>query len=529
MEKNIYIIGGKRTPFIPVGNKPNPLSKEDLAVFVAQTLLIKQNIAIDNLGEVIIGTVSNNFNQHDVGRVIALRLGRLEKVIGRTVSCDNASGLMALDCACKDIELGKHELILAGGVEAMSHRPLCYGDNFVNLLEDLNSVDSFGNKVKTIFTAVPRFFYPITNFFAKFITKISKNANTNEKIDEEDAEKYDKCLKYNTCSYSRHNDYNDDVAEYNLESRKFNKFSKVEKTKKSYTSKKYIISKKQIKAFTSFARIRALNKILDPVSGMNMGQIAEEVAYKYKISREEMDGFALFSHLKAIRSQKENKFINEIVPIFDWQDNVYCSDSAVNGSLSKEILLKMKPAFDKNFGDVTFGNSFCIADGACLMLLASEKIVSKYDLTPLGKIVDIVWEGVSNEEAGFACVHAISTLLKQNKLSINDINFWEIHEDFAANVLAILKAMEDTDYCKEHLGLEGSIGKIDQAKLNVDGGAIAIGNPIGATGTRLVLHLLNVLSNNNSKYGIACISSCSTQAGAILVESIKGVEDNVNV
>jgi len=184
-----------------------------------------------------------------------------------------------------------------------------------------------------------------------------------------------------------------------------------------------------------------------------------------------------------------------------------------------EGLAKLKPFFDKKFGNVTPGNSSQITDGAAWLLLASEAAVAKHGLTPLGRIVDSQWAALDPAQMGLGPVHAATPILQRHGLELNDLDAWEINEAFAAQVLACLAAWKDETYCREQLGLDRALGELDAEKLNVDGGAIALGHPVGASGARIVLHLLHVLKRKGGGRGIATICIGGGQGGAMLVEA----------
>jgi acetyl-CoA C-acetyltransferase len=192
----------------------------------------------------------------------------------------------------------------------------------------------------------------------------------------------------------------------------------------------------------------------------------------------------------------------------------------VRADASMENLAKLKPFFDRKYGTVTPGNSSQITDGAAWLLLASESALKEFQLNPIGRIVDSEWAGLDPAQMGLGPVHAATPILKRHGLGLDDLDYWEINEAFAAQVLGCLAAWKDEKYCREELGLDRALGSIDVNKLNVDGGAIALGHPVGASGTRIVLHLLKVLKRNNKKRGIACICIGGGLGGAMLVEAL---------
>ena len=169
---------------------------------------------------------------------------------------------------------------------------------------------------------------------------------------------------------------------------------------------------------------------------------------------------------------------------------------------------------------MTPGNSSQITDGAAWLLLASAEAVAKWKLQPLGRIVDAQWAGLDPARMGLGPVHAATPILQRQGLAINDLDLWEINEAFAAQVLGCLRAWQNDNYCREQLGLDKALGALDEDKLNVDGGAVALGHPVGASGARIVLHLLQALKRRGKKRGIASICIGGGQGGAMLVETV---------
>ena len=159
-----------------------------------------------------------------------------------------------------------------------------------------------------------------------------------------------------------------------------------------------------------------------------------------------------------------------------------------------ENLAKLKPFFDRKYGNVTAGNSSQITDGAAWLLLATEEAVKRHDLKPVGRIVDSQWAGLDPAQMGLGPVHAATPILQRHGLALNDLDAWEINEAFAAQVLGVPRGVEERRRtAASELGLDRALGELDLEKLNVDGGAIALGHPVGASGARIVLHLLHVL------------------------------------
>lgn len=272
--------------------------------------------------------------------------------------------------------------------------------------------------------------------------------------------------------------------------------------------------------------IALLRGLTDPIVGMNMGQTAEKLAYKFHISRAQMDEFACNSHLKLAKAFSEHR-MPELSPIIDYQGKVYTEDTGLRADATVEKLATLKPFFDKKYGMVTAGNSSQVTDGACLLLLASYDAVKKYKLPVLGRIVDSQWAALDPSQMGLGPVHAATPIMQRHNLKANDFDCWEINEAFAAQVLACIAAWNDEAYCKTQLGLKSAFGAPTLDKLNRDGGAIALGHPIGASGARIVLHTLESLRENNESRGMAAICIGGGQGGAMYLEQgteVKGHE-----
>ena len=265
--------------------------------------------------------------------------------------------------------------------------------------------------------------------------------------------------------------------------------------------------------------IAILRGLTDPVVGLSMGQTAEVLAHRFAITREAMDAYAVRSHLRLAAARDEQR-LGEIVPIVDPKGKHYAHDDGLRPDSSVAKLAKLRPAFDKEFGLVTAGNSAQITDGASWVILASEGAVKKHDLPVLGRIVDCEWAGLDPRQMGLGPVHAAVPILRRRKLPMSRIDFWEINEAFAAQVLACVAAFRDASYCKQELGARKAVGEIDEECLNVDGGAIALGHPVGTSGARIVLHLLHVLRERAAKRGIAAICIGGGQGGAMLLERV---------
>ncbi len=262
-----------------------------------------------------------------------------------------------------------------------------------------------------------------------------------------------------------------------------------------------------------------LKGLTDPNIGLLMGQTAENIAWRFGITRHDMDQFSVASHQRAVAARAGGR-LDEIVPLVDAQGKVYGQDDGVRADSSVAGLSKLKPFFDRRYGRVTPGNSSQISDGAAWLILASEAAVERWQLQALGKITDSQWAGLDPAQMGLGPVHAATPILLRHGLGLDDIDLWEINEAFAAQVLGCLAAWESDAYCREQLALPAALGVLPRARLNVDGGAVAVGHPVGASGARIVLHLLHALRAANARRGMATICIGGGQGGAMLLETI---------
>ena len=267
--------------------------------------------------------------------------------------------------------------------------------------------------------------------------------------------------------------------------------------------------------------IALLRGLTDPVVGLSMGQTAEILAQRFNISREQMDNFSLHSHQRLAASHKAGQ-LDEIEVLYDTRGNYYDHDDGVRADSSLEQLAKLRPVFDRPLGNVTAGNSAQITDGAAWVILASGEMVERHDLPVLGRLVDSHWAGLDPAQMGLGPTYAMAPLMQRHGLDTPDIDYFEINEAFAAQVLACVAAWQDADFCRDELGRDTAFTAIDSERLNVDGGAIAVGHPVGASGARIVLHMLKLLQRNNAQRGMAGICIGGGQGGAMLIERTTG-------
>ena len=425
MNEPIYIVDGARTPFLKSRNRPGPFAASDLATDAGRSLLLRQPFAPTALDEVILGCAAPSPDEVNIGRVAALRMECGNQVPGWTVMRNCASGMQAIDSAINNIRAGRSNLVLAGGVDALSRAPLLFSDPMVRWLSQWYAAKGIGQSAQLLAQFRPGYLAPV---------------------------------------------------------------------------------------------IGLMKGLTDPIVGLMMGQTAENLAFRFGITRREMDEFAARSHQRVLAAQKAGHFARELVPLYAKDGTLYAADDGVRDDSTPENLAKLKPFFDRKYGNVTAGNSSQITDGGAWLVIASAKAVDEHKLMPRARIVDSQWAGLDPAQMGLGPVHAATPILQRHGLGLNELDAWEINEAFAAQVIACERAWASDEYCRAELGLPGALGTLDEAKLNVDGGAIALGHPVGASGARIVLHLVNVLERTGGRRGMAAICIGGGQGGAMLVE-----------
>lgn len=426
MGAKVYVVDGVRTPFLKTRNEPGPFSAADLGVAAGRALLNRAGIAPTALDEVIVGCVIPAADEANIARIIGLRLGTGPAVPAFTVQRNCASGLQALASAADHIALGRADLILAGGTEAMSRAPIQWNAAMSRFLGRYVRAKTVGQRLQVV-----------SHFRLSYLKPV-------------------------------------------------------------------------------FALLLGLT---DSVVGLSMGQTAEIIAARFEINRLAQDSYALQSHQRSAAAQQDHMLDREMICLYEENGRMYEADDGVRTDSTLERLGQLKPVFDRRYGTVTSGNSSQITDGAALLLLASAAAVQRYNLPVLGEIVDYAWAGVDPSQMGLGPVHATAQLLDAQHVNISDIAHVELNEAFSAQVLACQAALASAEYAQTELGRQAPLGAIDPARLNPQGGAVAIGHPIGATGARLVLHALQTLSGKSGALGLATLCIGGGQGGAMLVRA----------
>ncbi|CAM9995580.1 unnamed protein product, partial [Chrysoparadoxa australica] len=391
-------------------------------------LLARQPYDRDLFDLVILGCVNVIADEMNPARVAALRLGLPEKTVAFTVQINCGSGMQSIDTAYRYIRSGDHQMILAGGTEALSHAPLTLRQSAVEWFGQMNAAKGPLEQAKALAGLRPEFLKPV---------------------------------------------------------------------------------------------IGLERGLTDPITRLNMGQTAEVLAHRFGIDRRSADTYAMQSHHRLAAAQADGSLDDEVMPAFDRDGTVYSQDDGVRPDSDLDGLAKPKPVFEAPFGKVTAGNSSQITDGASWCILASERAVADHGLTPLAQIVDSEWAGLDPSIMGLGPVLAATPMAQRNELGVDDVDLWELNEAFAAQVLSCLAAWKDDAFCQEVLGLDRAFGQIDRDRLNIDGGAISLGHPVGTSGNRIILHLANAMKKRGAKRGIATECIGGGLGGAMLLEAVQ--------
>ena len=422
----IYVVDGARTPFLKARTEPGLFSAADLAVACARPVLARQPFPASALDEVIVGCVIPAADEANIARLIALRLGCGQRVPAHTVQRNCASGLQAVATAAERIALGRAQLVLAGGTEAMSRAPIQWNSAMVGWLGKMLRAKQPLDRLRALARFRPAYLKPV------------------------------------------------------------------------------------------YALLLGLT---DPLVKLSMGQTAEIVAHRFGLSREAQDVYALQSHRRLAAAFDAGHMNAEVETLYDTSERFYTEDTGMRRDTDLEQLAQLKPVFDRKYGLVTSGNSSQVTDGAAMLLLASEAAVQRHGLAVLGEWVDHEWAGVDPSQMGLGPVHAVAQLLARRQMQMRDLQQLELNEAFAAQVLACQAAWDSAQYAREELGMDAPLGAVDPALLNPEGGAIANGHPVGASGARIVLHLLHALKRQGGGQGIATLCIGGGQGGAMLLRT----------
>jgi len=425
---DVAIVAGIRTPLGKASGVFDQLGAVDLGALTVREVLARSPVARDDIDQVIIGNVIQPAEAANVARVIALTAGIPRPVPAHTVHRNCASGMQAVTDAAAAIQLGRADVVVAGGVESMTHAPLLFHDRFRAAMARLPRAKTVKQKLPVLMDIVKAPWKP---------------------------------------------------------------------------------------------RIALLEGLTDPTVNLGMGQTAEVLAREFGISRREQDEFSVQSHQRAAASWDAGWFDDEVMHVFAPPSFAAVHrDEGIRADQSVEALARLRPVFDKPLGSVTAGNSSQITDGAAMLILASREKAEAEGWPIMGYLHDWAYAGCDPERMGLGPVYSTQRLLASSGLSIANLARMEINEAFAVQVLSCLKAMDSSAFANTKLGLDKAMGVPDMDALNVHGGAVAFGHPVGMTGARLVLTLLRQLRDDTGgglAVGTLCIGG--GQGGSVLVGS----------
>jgi acetyl-CoA C-acetyltransferase/acetyl-CoA acyltransferase len=429
LAKEIVIAAGLRSAQTKAGGQFRREDAGRLGAAVTRELLARTGLDAAQLDEVIFGCVGQPQNQVNVARVIAIRAGVPQRVPAHTVGRNCASGMQALTSAVLQIEAGRGELFLCGGVEVMSAYPLTYGPEMTSMFEQLSKARTLPARLAALASFRPWHLKP---------------------------------------------------------------------------------------------RVALLEGLTDPTCGLIMGRTAELLARDWSITREQGDALALESHTRAERARANGRFAREIAPVLplgarDGAQSVLADDGIREGQ-SLEALAKLKPYFEKPDGVVTVGNSSQITDGACALLVTTAERARALGLAPLARVRSFAWAGCEPARMGLGPVYASAAALDDAGCELKDLGAIELNEAFAHQVLACARAFDSAQFAARELGRARALGALDLARTNINGGAIALGHPVGCTGARLLLTLAHQLRESNAELGLATLCIGGGQGGAVVLE-----------
>ncbi len=484
----LAVMAGMRTPFAKAFGTLASVPADELGRIALTATLDRAGLKPTEVDEVIFGNVASPPDTANIARVIALQSGVPQDRVAHTVNRNCASGMEALVAAWQSIREGRAEVVIAGGTESMSNVPLLWDARMRLLLVELGRQHSLFGKLRVWTRFRPAMLRPIP------------------------------ALQLG---------------------------------------------------------------LIDPTCGLNMGETAELLVRDFGISRDEQDRFALLSHQRATASLKRGFFEGEVAPVSlanvvvrtptsgrerplkhhptglapvesglcttqfdeevvqrpashrgkpggvfqqaggrpDHDAQAVARDTGPRANQTIEALAKLKPLFEPASGSVTAGNSCPITDGACALLLLPPGRASGLGIAPLGFIRDYAVAGCEPRRMGLGPVHAAHKLLTRHGLKLSDFDLFEINEAFAAQVIACQRAFASDTFAEEHFGRTKALGEIPPDKLNVNGGAIALGHPVGTTGARLVLTLLRALKEKGLHRGLATLCIGGGQGMAMWVEA----------
>ncbi|MFZ4577977.1 MAG: acetyl-CoA C-acyltransferase [Myxococcota bacterium] len=416
----IAIVAGLRTPFSRSWTDLNDVDPVELSTQVARELLFRLEIDPKDVDQVVWGTVVSVTRSPNVAREIALNLG-MYHAAGFSVSRACASGFQAVASAAEMITTGQADVVLAGGVDVLSHAPVTYKKRLVDSLQ------------------------------------------------------------------------------------------KVQKAK-------------GVALLRELATINPLDLLPTPpalterYTGRTMGEHAEEMAQNFGIRRVDQEALAIESHRKASVALKSGLLADEIMTVQTPKGPV-SKDNLVREDMDSASLAKLRPVFDRKNGTITAATSSALTDGAACVLVMLESKAKALGYTPLGFVRSYAFTGQDpRENMLLGNAYASPVALERAGLQLADIDLFEIHEAFAAQVLSNLKMLQDPEFFRTKLKRDAALGAIDPARINVRGGSLAFGHPFAATGLRLITTLLRTLKDQDKKLGLATACAAGGMGTAMVLE-----------
>jgi len=422
----IVIVAGIRTPLGKIDGAFSGLSAVDLGMQSMRELLVRSQVTPKDIDAVIVGNVIQPVEASNIARVIALNAGLPRSISAHTVHRNCASGMQAITDAAEKIQLGRADVVMAGGVESMTHAPLLFHDDVRAAMSRLQKARAWQTKIKVLPQLLKASWKP---------------------------------------------------------------------------------------------RVGLLEGLTDVTIGMGMGDTAEVLAREFSLSRIEQDAWALQSHERAQAAWESGWFDEEVMHVFSGSAfTPVHHDEGIRVGQSMQALAKLRPAFDRSLGSVTAGNSSQLTDGAAMLIVSHREKAEAEGWSILGYLHDWAYTGCDPKRMGMGPVHACHQLLSARNLSMEDMARVEINEAFAAQVLANLDALGSQTFAEKTWGEGKAVGAPDSSVLNVHGGAIAMGHPVGMTGARLILTLLRQLKHDTQGgLGLASLCIGGGQGAAVLL------------
>lgn len=419
MKKNVYVVGGVRTPFIKSFTAYSGLSTQYLMEKSLGALVEKFDLQGKLVDDVALGALISSSQNWNLARETVLSSGLAPETPAYNVQRACGTGLETASQIYSKIALGMIDTGIAGGVDTNSDAPI-----------------------------------EVSAALRELILKIRNAKTTSDKI---------------------------------------KAFTQIEISKIGFTAP----------------------GVIEPRTRLSMGQHCELMVKEWKISQLEQDQIALRSHQNASKAYKDGFYSDLLVPVGKVDKDLF-----VRSDASMEKLTQLKPAFDKQNGTITAGNASPLSDGASSVLIAGDEGLKKFGWKPQARLIDFQVTAVDFVNGAgllMAPAAAVAHLLRRNNLSLQDFDYYEIHEAFAGQVLCTLRSWENKKYCEDILKLPKTLGSIDLSKMNVVGGSIALGHPFAATGGRILASLGKLLAGTN-KRGLISICTAGGMGIAAIVE-----------